>query len=238
MTRIARMARKMATATKFAIAVGNILTIFMAMTALCAWRVDGQSQPQPQPSLQSQSQLLQSQSVVPQQQQQALSASQATPHKYQELQYQLQQQQQQQYEYQQQLHQQLQQQQQQQQHQQKTLYQQKQQQQQQQKYQQLQHKEQKQDKTSYEQPAATVLAGEQQHTVPTQVITLLSAAVNQLRCEGASVVKQQQQLPLQLRYSPLWHRFMSVECLQKPLFHFISFINAAHFQPSPSPVNL
>nr|XP_036215285.1 putative mediator of RNA polymerase II transcription subunit 26 [Bactrocera oleae]XP_036215286.1 putative mediator of RNA polymerase II transcription subunit 26 [Bactrocera oleae]XP_036215287.1 putative mediator of RNA polymerase II transcription subunit 26 [Bactrocera oleae] len=170
-----RIARKMATATKFAIAVGNILTIFMAMT-MCCCQVAGHPQPQPRPQHQSEAQ---------QQQQHVLATPQATSHKYQQLQYQLQQQQQQQYEYQQQLHQQLQKQQQQQQE--KSLYQQQQQQQQQQEkllYQQQQHQqqqqlkyqlqqqqiEQKHDKGDYVQETERELQKQQQRAAPTQII--------------------------------------------------------------------
>ncbi|XP_049311860.1 serine-rich adhesin for platelets [Bactrocera dorsalis] len=195
---MSRIARKMATATKFAIAVGNILTIFMALT-MCCCQVAGHPQPQPWPQHQSEAQ---------QQQQHVLATPQATPHKYQQLQYQLQQQQQQQYEYQQQLHQQLQkQQQQQQQQQEKLLYQQQQQQQQekllyqqqqqqqqekllyqqqqqqqqekllyqqqqqQHKYQQQQQQtEQKHDKGSYAQETERELQKQQQRATPTQIV--------------------------------------------------------------------
>ncbi|XP_018784251.1 PREDICTED: uncharacterized protein LOC108966008 [Bactrocera latifrons] len=155
-----RIARKMATATKFAIAVGNILTIFMAMTMYCC-QVAGHPQAQPRPQHQSEAQ---------QQQQHVLATPQATPHKYQQLQYQLQQQQQQQYEYQQQLQQQLQkQQQQQQQQQEKLLYQQ--QHQQQHKYQhQQQQIEKKHDEGSYAQETERELQKQQQRATPTQIV--------------------------------------------------------------------
>ncbi|XP_039962084.1 serine-rich adhesin for platelets [Bactrocera tryoni] len=180
-----RIARKMATATKIAIAVGNILTIFMAMT-MCCCQVAGHPQPQPQ-----------HQSEAQQQQQHVLATPQATPHKYQQLQYQLQQQQQQQYEYQQQLHQQLQKQQQQQQQQKEKLLYQQQQQQQQEKllyqqqqqqqqekllYQQQQHQqqhkyqqqqqqiEQKHDKGGYAQETERELQKQQQRAAPTQIV--------------------------------------------------------------------